>query len=58
MRAREKQKLRLQQRRQAGVLGGHARAKALTAEQRRRIARKGARARWAAYYARVRHDAD
>ena len=30
-----------------GLKGGKARAKALTAEQRREIAKKGARARWA-----------
>jgi hypothetical protein len=32
--------------RQGGLIGGKARAKKLTAEQRREIARKAARARW------------
>jgi len=32
--------------RQGGLIGGKARARKLTAEQRREIARKGARARW------------
>ena len=32
--------------REFGRMGGHARAKALTAEQRKRIARRAARARW------------
>jgi hypothetical protein len=33
--------------RQGGLLGGHARARKLTAQQRRDIARKAALARWA-----------
>jgi len=32
--------------RQGGLIGGRARAKKLTAEERREIARKAARARW------------
>lgn len=34
--------------RRGGLKGGRARAKALTAEQRRKIAQKAAKARWAA----------
>lgn len=34
-----------------GALGGKARAKALTREQRKAIAKKAAKAKWAAFYA-------